>query len=197
MSIPPAPSSTPSPTPTPLPLPIPYPTPTPPPPSYPPSSHPRACSRCVQVGGGGGVPTGGGYHGDQVSPHLEDSVCRGGVVGGAQGGGTPLPVHLEISPTSVHLRYTHTAPHINTQRIWCMVSPLRVWSSITGRGGGATKWENRGSETFCNTPPPSRQGKTYCAPPFKGWKLVVPRITFAKTVFKLPQNLLCPPFSMA
>ena len=28
---------------------------------------------------------------------------------------------------------------------------LRDWSLITGRGG-ATKWENRGSETFC-TPP--------------------------------------------
>ena len=31
-------------------------------------------------------------------------------------------------------------------------------------GGGATKWENRGSETFCATP--SRQGKTFRAPPF-------------------------------
>ena len=30
--------------------------------------------------------------------------------------------------------------------------------------GGATKWENRGSETFCATP--SRQGKTFRAPPF-------------------------------
>ena len=30
--------------------------------------------------------------------------------------------------------------------------------------GGATKWENRGSETFCA--PPSRQGKTFRAPPF-------------------------------
>ena len=35
--------------------------------------------------------------------------------------------------------------------------------------GGATKWENRGSETFCATP--SRQGKTFRAPPFKEWKL--------------------------
>ena len=33
-----------------------------------------------------------------------------------------------------------------------------------GEGGGATKWENRGSETFC-APPPSRQGKTFRAPP--------------------------------
>ena len=37
--------------------------------------------------------------------------------------------------------------------------------------GGATKWENRGSETFCA--PPSRQGKTFRAPPFKEWKLFV------------------------
>ena len=29
---------------------------------------------------------------------------------------------------------------------------LRDWSLITGRGG-ATKWENRGSETFCAPPP--------------------------------------------
>ena len=29
--------------------------------------------------------------------------------------------------------------------------------------GGATKWQNRGSETFCA--PPSRQGKTFRAPP--------------------------------
>ena len=35
--------------------------------------------------------------------------------------------------------------------------------------GGATKWENRGSETFCATP--SRQGKTFRAPPFKEWKV--------------------------
>ena len=38
--------------------------------------------------------------------------------------------------------------------------------------GGATKWENRGSETFCA--PPSRQGKTFRAPPFKEWKLYAP-----------------------
>ena len=40
---------------------------------------------------------------------------------------------------------------------------FRDWSLITG-GGGATKWENRGSETFCD--PPSRQGKTFCPSPF-------------------------------
>ena len=35
--------------------------------------------------------------------------------------------------------------------------------------GGATKWENRGSETFCAPPP-----QTFHAPPFKEWKLFVP-----------------------
>ena len=51
----------------------------------------------------------------------------------------------------------------------CRMS-IRDWSLITGRGG-ATKWENRGSETFCA--PPSRQGKTFRAPPFKERKLFV------------------------
>ena len=42
---------------------------------------------------------------------------------------------------------------------------VRDWSLIMGRGG-ATKWENRGSESFCAPPPhPSRQGKTFHAPP--------------------------------
>ena len=31
-------------------------------------------------------------------------------------------------------------------------------------GGGATKWENRGSKTFCA---PLRRGKTFTRPPFK------------------------------
>ena len=35
------------------------------------------------------------------------------------------------------------------------------------------KWENRGSETF-NAPPPSRQGQTFHAPPFKCWKFYSP-----------------------
>ena len=50
-------------------------------------------------------------------------------------------------------------------------------------GGGATKWENRGSETFCAPPPPLRQGKTFCAPPFKELKLfhAPPPFNMAKT----------------
>ena len=48
-------------------------------------------------------------------------------------------------------------------------------------GGGATKWENRGSETFCA--PPSRQGKTFCPPPFYrvAFFCAPPPITMAKT----------------
>ena len=58
------------------------------------------------------------------------------------------------------------------------------------RRGGATKWDNRGSETFCA--PPSRRCKTFRAPPFKMWKPFVPPpppppFSLAKT--------LCPPFS--
>ena len=55
---------------------------------------------------------------------------------------------------------------------------LRDWSLITGRGG-ATKWENRRSETFCA--PPSRQGKSFRAPPFKEWKLFGPPYNMVKT----------------
>ena len=42
--------------------------------------------------------------------------------------------------------------------------------------GGATKWENRGSVTFCATP--SRHGKTFRAPPFKEWKLYAPPLQY-------------------
>ena len=64
-----------------------------------------------------------------------------------------------------------------------LLTVLRDWSLITGRGG-ATKWENRGSETFCA--PPSRQGKTFHAPPFKEWKLLrAPPTIWLKTTSKL------------
>ena len=43
--------------------------------------------------------------------------------------------------------------------------------------GGATKWENRGSETFYA--PPSRQGKTFRAPPpFKERKVLAPPLQY-------------------
>ena len=44
----------------------------------------------------------------------------------------------------------------------CYDVSVRDWSLITGRGG-ATKWENRGSETFCA--PPQDRVKLF-TPPF-------------------------------
>ena len=52
--------------------------------------------------------------------------------------------------------------------------------------GGATKWENRGSETFCATP--SRQGKTFRTPPLKEWKLYAPPLQYGYN-FKLPRKI--------
>ena len=63
----------------------------------------------------------------------------------------------------------------NGRRSSCNV---RDWSFIMGRG--ATKRENRGSETFCAPPPPSRQGKTFRIPPFKEWKLFAPHLQYGQ-----------------
>ena len=52
---------------------------------------------------------------------------------------------------------------------------------LRGGAGGATKWENCGSENCCAHP--SRQGKTFCTPPpffFKEWKQFVPPFSMAK-----------------
>ena len=38
--------------------------------------------------------------------------------------------------------------------------------------GGLQNGNIAGLKLFA--PPPSRQGKTFCAPPFKGWKLFAP-----------------------
>ena len=48
--------------------------------------------------------------------------------------------------------------------------PIRDWSLITGRGG-LQNGKIAGPKLFA--PPPSRQGKTFCAPPFKEWELFV------------------------
>ena len=75
---------------------------------------------------------------------------------------------------------------------------FRDWSLITGRGG-ATKWENRRSETVCAPPSTSREGKTFCAhPPLKSGNFLRPAPPFnmAKTS-KLPRKndpkTFCPP----
>ena len=46
---------------------------------------------------------------------------------------------------------------------------LETGHILRGEGGGATKWENRGSETFA--PPSQDRVKLFAPPPFKVWKL--------------------------
>ena len=50
-------------------------------------------------------------------------------------------------------------------------------------------------------PPPSQDRVNFTCPLFNGWKLIAPPISvwliFQACVFKLPQNFLRPPFSMA
>ena len=45
---------------------------------------------------------------------------------------------------------------------------LRDWSLIKGKGGGATQWENRGSETVCAPP------QSFRDPLLKGGNFVHP-----------------------
>ena len=55
---------------------------------------------------------------------------------------------------------------------------------INNKGGGDTKWANRGSVTFCAPPPlpPSKQGKTFLAHPLlKGRKHFAPPFSMVKT----------------
>ena len=72
---------------------------------------------------------------------------------------------------------------------------LRDWSLITGRGGGY----KMGKSWVRNfpLPPPSRQGKTFRAPPFKEWKLFAPPLQYGYN-FKLlrknyPKTFCAPP----
>ena len=51
----------------------------------------------------------------------------------------------------VHLR-NFMYSKLNDDSLMDNTSQLRDWSLITGRGGGATKWENRRSERFCVPP---------------------------------------------
>ena len=77
---------------------------------------------------------------------------------------------------------------------------VRDWSLIMGRGG-ATKWENRGSETFCA--PPQDRVKLFVPPLLKGGNFLRPPITMAKTsssCVKTTSKFSVPPppsFSMA
>ena len=51
---------------------------------------------------------------------------------------------------------------------------------INYREGGASKWENRGSKTFC-APPPQDRVKLFAPPLLKGGNLLRPPISIAKT----------------
>ena len=84
----------------------------------------------------------------------------------------------------------------------CVSYVIRDRSLITRRGGGATKWEKRGSETFCPPPPPppARLGKTLCIPPFKKWKRFASRSWMTKTTIshvKTTPKPFVPTFTMA
>ena len=50
--------------------------------------------------------------------------------------------------------------------------------NISGGGGGPTKLENRGFETFCALPPPQETVKLVPPPPFKEWKLFAPPLQY-------------------
>ena len=49
------------------------------------------------------------------------------------------------------------------------IRSVRDWSLITGRGSYKMG-------KICCAPPPSRQGKTFCAPIFKEWKRFAPTL---------------------
>ena len=68
-----------------------------------------------------------------------------------------------------------------------------------GKLWGSTKWENRGSKTFCA--PTQDRVKLFVPPPpfIKEWKLVVPPFNMATTLsyrVNLPQNCLYPQHSL-
>ena len=98
------------------------------------------------------------------------------------------------------------------QRAHCKLTPIDCCLSLSGLflkglvihyGEGGYKM-GKSSEAFCNSPPPphSRQGKTFCAPPFKHWQLFAPPpsiwLKLQATAKKIPpKNVFCLPFSMA
>ena len=70
---------------------------------------------------------------------------------------------------------------------------VRDWSLITRRGG-ATKWENCGSDTLLHTH--ARQGKTFSAPLLKSGHFLRPPTSMAKTSssrIKTTPKLVVPP----
>ena len=56
---------------------------------------------------------------------------------------------------------------VQLQVVCILVAVLGLLEMVInyGEGGGATKWEDRGSETFCAPPPPPRDTVKLFAPP--------------------------------
>ena len=76
---------------------------------------------------------------------------------------------------------------------------LRDWSLITGRGGGYKIGKSQ-VRNFLRPLPPSRQSKTFCAPPpFKEWKRFAPSpppsvwLKLQATVYKTTPTVFVPP----
>ena len=85
---------------------------------------------------------------------------------------------------------------------------VQAWTAQTGQGlvinygeGGGYKMGKSWVRNFLRPPPPSRQGKTFCPPPLlRSGKFSCPPTKWLKlqaSAYKLPQHLLCSPFSMA
>ena len=102
-----------------------------------------------------------------------------------------------------HLQFVYDEDvlYLHSHILWplkCQVGGERTLGPVINNeeeGGGGTKWEYSGSKTFC-LPPPSKQGKTFGAPPLKGWKLFPPPSVWLKhkcPTLKLPLNFVCPP----
>ena len=88
-------------------------------------------------------------------------------------------------------------------RVWyirgTLTGTLRAWSLITGRGG-ATKWENRGYDTF-RAPPPQDRVKLFAPPPptlplLKSGNLLCPTSIWLKLQAISKTCCAHPPFSM-
>ena len=89
----------------------------------------------------------------------------------------------------------------NILSVWLpfgMLHVVRDWSLITGRGGLQNGKKSR-VRNFLH--PPTQDGKSFRAPPFKEWKLHAPPLQYGSN-FKLPRKnypktFCAPPFRMA
>ena len=109
---------------------------------------------------------------------------------------------LPVLQSSVHGDPRRGCPmsHVDFKKSQCPISldfpfpmpSLRDWTLITGRG--ATKWGNRGSETFCA--PPQDRVKLFTPPLLKSGNFLLPPYNMAKTssyCVKATPKLFVPP----